>query len=184
MRALSPKELDDLSEQVRRNLSTIEEFNRAKVVACYVAKADEVRTEEILRSAIRKGIKVLVPLTDSGGGRLFFSELRDYDSELAPGTFGVMEPKPEFLRPVPLEGAEVALVPLVAWDERGYRLGHGKGYYDRALVPLTKTATIGLALEAQRVERIPERPSDVPLQSIVTERRVLRFGRTRRPAPS
>ncbi len=181
MRALDPRKLDDLSEQVRERLSTVEEFKRARIMACYVSKSDEVGTEEILRSAIRGGVKVLVPLTDAANGKLIFSELRDYDSELFPGVFGIMEPKSEYLRPVPLEDADLALVPIVAWDERGYRIGHGKGYFDKALAGLSKTETIGLALEAQRVDRVPERPYDVPLQLITTERRVLRFDRPQRP---
>lgn len=165
-----------LSSRVERLLFGLEDFRNARVVASYVAKRDEVQTESILRRELSGGVKVLVPLTSSREGRLVFSELRDF-SELAPGGFGILEPRPECIRPSPLTSAQVVLVPLVAWDERGYRIGHGKGYFDKALAPLARSASVGLAFEAQRVERVPDRSYDVPLGTIVTERRVLRFGR-------
>jgi 5-formyltetrahydrofolate cyclo-ligase len=173
VRSLGPEELRSLSERVKRNLLTVKEFQNSKVIACYVAKSDEVQTESILRAALKQKVRVLVPLTDTKNRRLIFSELHDF-SELAQGTFGILEPKPEFLRPAPLEEADVVLVPLVAWDERGFRIGHGKGYFDGALAPLKRPAMIGLAFEIQRVDMVPERPYDISLQIIVTESRVLR----------
>jgi 5-formyltetrahydrofolate cyclo-ligase len=105
---------------------------------------------------------------------LIFSELRDL-SELKHVHFGILEPEPQFLRPMPLSEADLILVPLVAWDERGYRLGHGKGFFDIALATVPEKLTIGLAFEAQRVDQLPIEPHDVPVKMIVTEKRVLRF---------
>jgi len=65
----------------------------------------------------------------------------------------------------------------VAWDEKGRRLGYGAGYFDRALAGASRTTKVGLALESQRLARIPESKHDVPLDVIVTERRVVRPAR-------
>jgi 5-formyltetrahydrofolate cyclo-ligase len=65
---------------------------------------------------------------------------------------------------------------VVAWDDTGQRLGYGKGYFDRELRSIGRAASAGLAFESQRRDRLPATPSDVPLDIIVTERRVLRFG--------
>ena len=123
----------ELSEAVMGNVITSTEFTRSAVIASYVAKSDEVRTEGIIRHSLKVGKRVLVPLTSPSSSTLVFSELHDYDNELAPGSFGVLEPKEEYIRPVPLEEANLVLVPLVAWDYRGHRLGYGKGYFDSAL---------------------------------------------------
>lgn len=144
-----------------------------------MARKDEVQTRSIILEALERGAKVLVPITPRGGGGLVFSELKSF-SELAVGAFGILEPKPGFVRPAPLSGAEAVLVPLVAWDERGFRIGHGRGYFDKALAHLVGPVTIGLAFEAQRVARVPDQPYDVPLMMMVTERRVLEFEGSRR----
>ncbi len=73
--------------------------------------------------------------------------------------------------------ADIVLVPLVAWDADGHRLGYGKGYFDKALAANTSPTTIGLAFEAQRSEMIPQSPTDVALEIVVTEEQVLRVRR-------
>lgn len=73
------------------------------------------------------GKRVIVPITDRANKRLAFSELKDLEQELEKGNYGIQEPKPIFRRPVPLEEADVTLVPGVAWDIQGYRIGYGAG---------------------------------------------------------
>lgn len=173
MSSLSSRTVSHLSEDVRRKVESLEQFKQAEVIACYVAKRDEVQTEKIIRHALKDGKRVIVPITVPYERTLIFSELLNL-SELAPGHYSVLEPRPEFVRPVRLEEADVIIVPIVAWDERGYRIGHGVGYFDAALAPITKP-TIGLAFESQRVERIPEETHDVMLKMIVTECRIIRM---------
>ncbi len=169
--------LAELSKSVEENVLSSPEYQEAQTVACYVSKEEEVSTEGILRRSLATGKRVLVPTIRPSTPDLVFSELRDYDAELAPGTFGVLEPTAGHLRPAPLGNAGLVLVPLVAWDERGHRLGYGKGYFDRALARLTMdTSTMGLGLEAQRVPEIPAEKEDVALMAIATERRIFRVG--------
>jgi len=177
-KALARQELAELSEAVMMNVVSSNEYRAAKVIAAYVAKSHEVATEGIIRHSLKAGKRVLVPVSHPEETSLVFSELRDYDGELARGHFGVREPSAEHLRPVLLDEAELVLVPLVAWDERGYRLGYGKGYFDSALARVSKPmTTMGLGLESQMLPRIPEEKHDVPLTAIATEKRVLRFKR-------
>ena len=77
-----------------------------------------------------------------------------------------------------LSETDLVLVPLVAWDDRGHRIGYGRGYFDRALAMRGPSLAIGLALESQHVPTIPEVPSDVSMDMVVTEKRVLRFARS------
>jgi len=174
-RGIPTARLLQLSEAVMGNVITSMEFERSATVASYVAKNDEVRTEGIIKSSMARGKRVIVPVTSSSGRTLIFSELYDYDKELAPARFGVLEPKKEYLRPIPLEKADLILVPLVAWDYNGHRLGYGKGYFDSVLARVGMSKfTMGLALECQRTPRIPSEPHDVRLMAVATEMRIVR----------
>lgn len=184
-RSIRAIELESLSETIEARLRVLTEYANARTVATYVARPDEVQTASIIRHSLAAGRRILVPKTDQVGMRLIFSELRDFDRELAPGQTGILEPRPEFLRRVDLAEAELVLVPVVGWDERGYRLGYGAGYFDRALAELEHhILTIGLGLEAQRFDELPVESHDVPLEMIVTEERVVRTGEGKSSSPN
>ena len=79
---------------------------------------------------------------------------------------------------MPLESAQLAMIPLIAWDERGYRLGYGRGFFDNTLNSLKRrVAAVGLGLESQRLDEIPQTPNDSRLDIIVTETRTIRVAR-------
>jgi 5-formyltetrahydrofolate cyclo-ligase len=173
-RSIDPQELAMLSSRVGANLLTVKEYNSATLVISYCAMDDEVQTRPIIERALADGKRVAVIVTDVPSKTLSFSEIKSFEDDLAPGTFGIREPKPGQIRPVTIAQADIVLVPLVAWDEKGHRLGYGAGYFDRALAVATRITKVGLALESQRLPQIPESRHDVPLDIIVTERRVLR----------
>jgi 5-formyltetrahydrofolate cyclo-ligase len=150
------------------------EYVDAKVIASYAAKRDEVQTAKIMLSALSSGKRLLVPRTDPGSMRLHFCEVNSLD-QLAPGYMGILEP-PLSAKAVQLRESQLVIVPVVAWDGLGQRIGYGKGYFDRELRARGRATSAGLAFEAQRRNLLPTTPSDVPLDIIVTERRVLRFG--------
>lgn len=173
-RSIDPEDLAALSSRVAAHLLSLKEYKRATLVISYCAKDDEVQTRPIIERALADGKRVAVIVTNVPTKTLSFSEIKSFEDDLAPGAFGILEPKPEKMRPVPFAEADIVLVPLVAWDERGHRLGYGAGYFDRALSGARGIAKVGLALESQRLPRIPESRHDVPLDIIVTERRVVR----------
>ncbi len=155
------------------NLVTLEEYRRSRLLISYCAKSDEVQTRPIIERALAEGKRVAVIATQVDSKTLSFSEIRSFEDDLAPGAFGILEPKAGHGHPVSISQADLVLVPLVAWDEMGHRLGYGAGYFDRALQG-TRIAKVGLALESQRVPHIPESRFDVPLDVIVTDSRVIR----------
>lgn len=173
-RSLSAEQVESLSARIQNSLMALPEFLEAGAVASYAAKGDEVQTQKIMRSALSSGKRLLVPRTDPSSLSLRFCEVRSLD-QLAPGYFGILEP-PLASRAVPLSESQLVIVPVVAWDDAGQRVGYGKGYFDRELRSRGRAAAAGLAFESQRRDRLPAAPSDVPLDIIVTERRVLRFG--------
>ena len=177
-RSLSSAEMRVLSEMVAERFIGLPEFVEAKVVATYVAKDDEVRTSKIVESATAAGKTLIVPRSDPSRGTLSFHAIRA-ESELSIGHFGVLEPSGG-TKDVRLDSADIAAVPVISWDERGHRLGYGKGFFDRALAANPRPLRVGLALEAQKAHSVPQSPADVPLDVVVTEARTLRFGRSRR----
>ena len=91
---------------------------------------------------------------------------------IVPGGFGTLVPQPEQPEIVPT----ILIVPLAAFDRRGYRIGYGKGHYDAKLTELGPVVSIGIAYAAQEIAAVPDEPHDRRLDWIVTEREVLRCG--------
>ncbi len=172
-RSLPKQNVHALSEEVKEKVVSLPAFARAKVVACYVSKDDEVQTMSIIQTALSKGKRVIVPRVDPASADLQFKEIRSL-AELSPGHFHIMEPAPHS-EELPISSADLVLVPVIAWDEEGHRVGYGKGYYDRALKSREGAVAVGLAFESQRFDAVPQGPTDASLDMVVTERRVLKL---------
>ena len=172
--SMPAEELDKLSSQIVARLLELPELGNARMVSTYLHKDSEVRTNEVVKWLLSNNKRVIVPITDRVNRRLIFSELKAPEKELERGAFGILEPKREFRRLVPLEQADLVLVPAVAWDMRGYRIGYGVGFYDRSINSLSKQVPkIGLSYEFQIVKSIPRTRYDRRVEKIVTERRVI-----------
>ncbi len=169
-------EVQQKSEDITDQVLLLHEFVRARGIACYVSKGTEVDTRVLIRRALDRGNQVLIPVVKKGDVDLFFSEIKDLGKELAPGTFDILEPKPEFVRPVSLDAIDILFVPGIAWDRNGYRLGWGRGYFDRVLKSLPPhVKSVGLAFNLQLINQIPRDQFDVAVDMVVTESRVLRI---------
>ena len=149
------------------------EFAVATRPLVYVSKGLEVDTHGLIRQLLAMGRKVYVPWFDAAKERYGASELRDFDLDLATGRFGILEPKPEAIRPATADQIDVALAPGLAFDETGNRLGRGMGYFDRLLQEI-RGAKIALAFEFQVVGEVPTEAHDLRMDFIVTETRVIK----------
>ncbi len=155
------------SEIIRRKLSRLAMFRNAKVVLCYVSLPYEVETWRLLSTMLEMGKRVIVPRVKRT--TLGLSELKNPTTDLAPGAFGVWEPTPSARRPVRPDELELVLVPGLAFDRQGHRLGHGQGYFDRFLSCLPDTIpTIGLCFDFQLLDRLPTRPHDQRVHTVLS----------------
>lgn len=171
----SISEVEQKSADIVEQVLLLHEYVRARGIACYVSKDSEVNTRRLIRNALDRDKRVLVPVVKAGDIDLFFSEVKDLGKELAPGTFGILEPKQEFVRPVDLDAVDLIFVPGIVWDRDGYRLGWGRGYFDRVLTKLPEhVRSAGLAFNMQLINRVPRDQFDVPVDMVVTESRVIR----------
>ena len=157
------------NEAIWRKVHRLTAFRRAATVCCYVALPYEVQTRRMIEEMLKIGKRVVVPVTRRHSKRLWLSEVRDPDRDLAPGAFGVPEPVPTARRPVPARELDLVFVPGLAFDRRGHRLGHGHGYFDRFLARLPKaTPTVGLAFRFQLLARLPVSNRDYAVQTVLT----------------
>jgi len=162
------------SRRIKQKLFTLPEFVRAKTILFYVSTKDEVETKNMIKEALNLGKRVVVPISDVKNKKLILSELKNLD-ELEPGAFNILEPKKQFFRPVSPEDIDLVIVPGVAFDERGNRIGYGMGFYDRFLRSLKKRVpVVGLAYDFQIVDNIPVDDKDVTVDKAVSEERVIK----------
>jgi len=161
------------SYKIQERLFRLPEFVRAKTILFYVATRDEVKTESMIKKALEYGKRVVVPISNVKERTLNLSEIKDFD-ELEPGAFNIPEPKKQFLRPVSSEEIDLVIVPGVAFDEKGNRIGYGMGFYDRFLRNVKKhILVIGLAYEFQIIKKIPVDDKDVTVHKVVSEKEIL-----------
>ncbi len=171
---LSLKERLERSGQICDNLMNLAEFQQARVVHFFLTTKSEVMTEEAIRRAQSLGKEVVVPVIDKGERRICLSKLEDYDQELTMMPHGIPEPKPEYNRCVPLSYVDLMILPGVAFDIQGHRLGYGAGYYDRMFRDeVERPLLVALAFEVQIVDDIPVGDHDVRVDKIITEKRIV-----------
>jgi len=145
-------------------------------VAVYHTHGREADLTAVIALARRLRCVLYLPaITDRRSSRMDFVRV-DADTPLRLNSFGILEPARETAKRIPVRELDLILMPLVAVDERGWRLGSGVGFYDRRLHHLQagrrwrRPKLIGIAYEFQRVPRLDAQPWDVPLDAVVTER--------------
>lgn len=169
------KEREKKSTSIQTRLFALPEFVSAKTLACYVSFKSEVLTETMIRQSLFLGKNVVVPITDLANKRLRLSRILDFPDDLAPGTWGILEPKPDRVKLIDLEEIDLVITPGVVFDESGCRIGYGGGFYDGLLKSLQKEkVSVALAFELQMVEEVPVDDRDEPVDIIVTEDRAIR----------
>lgn len=164
-------ELDDRliwDEAITERVLALPAFPEGPVSA-YWPMRSEADPRPILEALHERGLPLCLPaIVDR---RMLFRRWAPYEP-IVPGGFGTLVPAPG----QPELNPAILLVPLAAFDRRGYRIGYGKGYYDRALSELGPTLSIGLGYAAQEIDAVPDEQHDQRLDWIVTEREVLRCG--------
>jgi len=159
----------DKSSKIAKKLFLLKEYVQAKTVLFYLSLDGEVDTVRMIKKSIEQGKRVAVPVIRKETRELVPSLLKDYDAELARGPYGTRHPKEEYIRPIPLEALDLVVVPGLAFDKAGNRLGRGLGYYDRFLCRLPKDIpTVGLAFDFQVVSDFPPlEPHDCPVTKVL-----------------
>lgn len=172
--SLSEGEIWKKSGAIGDRLEQLPFYREARVIMFFTSFRSEVNTSGMIKGNLARGRRVLVPKAVHKGRELIPSELLDYERDLAPGYFGIPEPQPGTLRPVEPRAIDLLIVPGVAFDLQGNRLGYGGGFYDRFFERLRPgVPLVALAFELQLVEEVPVEPWDRRMDWLVTEKRAI-----------
>jgi len=184
-RAVSAEAARTAGREAAARAVALPEFARAEAVALYAALPDELPTRPLFEAARGAGKTVLLPRLEAGGSLVFAAVERWED--LRPGRYGVLEPPPAGVRDWPgragspeagsPEAGSLVVVPGLAFDREGRRLGRGGGHYDRALRAAPEVLRMGLAYAFQLVDSVPHGAGDERMDVVVSEREVCRTGR-------
>lgn len=150
-----------------RQLRALSAYRRASHVALYWPADGEPDVRDLAGHARLHGKKLYLPIVGHGGTMRF--GLWPPAAKLRRNRYGIPEPVGS-RRSVTATGLDLLVMPLVAFDERGNRLGMGGGYYDRALAGRRRPVLAGVAFAFQQAAGIPAQPWDIPLDIVVTER--------------
>ena len=168
---LSSQEVEEKSQAIKALLAKLPEYRTGQNISFYVSRENEVKTHEMIRDCLNEGKTVSVPVIE--GKYIQLSELKDFN-DLKPGAFNILEPgKKRVINPAELD---VIIVPGLAFDLQGNRIGFGRGYYDRLLRETSEqTLRVGLTFESQITDHLPCTDLDEPVNVIVTEKRIIRL---------
>ena len=176
LRRLHQPDGERLSRLIFERLVLLPRYSSARTVLSYVSFRSEVSTHAFIARIWADGKRVVVPYCRAGRLELFC--LHGF-GDLAPGTLGILEPTPELRgqdhRRANVQELDLLVIPGLAFDRQGGRLGYGKGYFDRLLSGARPDALLAaVAFESQLFDSVPIQPHDVRVDAVITESNIYR----------
>ena len=174
LKNLSDKELLKKTKQVEDNLFEFANFLEAKIVLLYVNNKTEVTSRNIIKKCFDFNKIVILPAFDIKTYKMKLMKIDDLDNDLITGPRGMLEPDINRCKIVSVDCIDLAIIPGVAFDEKGGRIGTGEGYYDRFIPKLSVTTRkVALALECQIIQQVPVESHDKHVDIIITDERII-----------
>jgi 5-formyltetrahydrofolate cyclo-ligase len=170
---LTSIERQEKSLLIANRLLNQDEFKTAKTCLLYASFRSEVVTDHLVPLILKKEKRLAFPIIDQKSKRLLLCEIKNGMEDLIPSTYGIKEPKLEKGRLLSVDEIDLFLIPGVAFDLSGTRLGFGGGYYDRLLTKAQKKPILALAYEIQITSSLPCGAFDIKMKKIITENRVI-----------
>ena len=158
------------SRKIIYQLKNLEVFQKSKTILFYVSYDGEVFTHELIKESLNTK-NVVVPKSITNNNTLLLSKLESWE-DLKLGLYDILEPRDDKIQEFDAKFLDLIIVPGVAFDLNGNRIGHGKGYYDRLLKYINKP-TVSLAFEFQIMENIEVEKFDKKIDAIITEDRII-----------
>lgn len=168
--SLSVQKAEALSALAVEKVLSMKDVASAQTIGAYISFGREVDTRALIDGLLGSGKKVFVPVVSRH--ELSFVAFTSF-SEMEPNKLGFMEPRVKGA--VDPAGIEIFIIPGIAFDRQGNRLGWGKGFYDRFFGKNPGGFKVGLAYDFQLLDKIPAESFDVKMDVVVTEKEILRF---------
>jgi len=176
------KLLTDMSDDVRNEktqaiedrLFEFANFLEANIALLYMNTENEVATRNIIKRTIEHNKIVVLPVFDMEKHRMGLMKVENLENQLKRGPRGVHEPNTAKSKKVPIDCIDIAIVPGIAFDEKGARIGTGMGFYDRLIpnLPIT-TRKVALSFEDQLIQQVPMEHHDKHVDIIITDKRII-----------
>jgi 5-formyltetrahydrofolate cyclo-ligase len=174
LRELAQRERSRKTRAIETRLFDFANFLEAKIILFYLNNAVEVPTRQIIEQSFALNKIVVLPAFNPDKFSIRLYKVDDLDRDLRAGPRGIDEPDPNICKLVPVDRVELALIPGIAFDEKGGRIGSGEGYYDRLIPHLAVTTRkVSLAFEDQLIAQIPLESHDKYVDIIITDSRIV-----------
>jgi len=171
---LSAQEIAEKTKAIENRLFDFANFLESKISLLYVNNEHEVLTGNILKRAYIYNKIVVLPVYNTENFEMELKKVDNLKKDLHAGPRNILQPDESRCKVVPIDKIDIAIIPAVALDEKGGRIGSGKGYYDRLIPRLAiTTRKVALAFEAQIIPQAPIESHDKHVDIIITENRVI-----------
>lgn len=169
------EEVRKLSDEIMSKLTRLPIYRESQTIMLYLDFNNEVISYNIIKECLEMGKRVLVPFCVKSDMRIVPTEIKDLNLSLREHNMGYMEPREEYVRPVSKDEIDLIVLPGIAFDKKGYRIGFGAGYYDRFLGSLNfKVPTVGVAYNYQVLDTfLVVEPHDMPVDYVITEKTII-----------
>lgn len=162
------------SDIIKDKLLEMDCIKNASTIMLYLDFNNEVITDNLIKELISLDKIVASPITIIKEKKLIPCQIKDFENGIQYGAYNIREPKPNCSPEINIKDIDVVIVPAVAYDINGFRLGYGGGFYDRFLENIREDAvTIGIAFDLQIFNEVPKEPHDAQLDYIITESRII-----------
>jgi len=171
---LAEEEVAEKATKIEDRLHGFANFLESNIVLLYVNGEYEVPTGRIIKNSFGFDKIIVIPGFDAETHEMKLMKIDHPDRNMVMGSRNILEPDANRCRRVPLESIDIAIIPGIAFDEKGGRIGTGQGYYDRLIPKLSiTTRKVGLAFEEQMVPQVPIESHDRHVDIIITEKRII-----------
>lgn len=171
---ISEKELLKRTQKIENNLFELANFLESSIALLYAGKEGEVSTVRILERCFELNKIIVLPAFNNEKHDMKLLKVDNLEMDLVPGKRDVLEPDLNRCKVVPIESIDIAIIPGLAFDEKGGRIGTGEGYYDRFIPKLSNTTRkVALALDEQIIPQVPVESHDKHVDIIVTDERII-----------
>lgn len=177
---LSDAQRENAATALTTRLDELVDSLGARSISCFLSTTTEPGTREFVRAAVRRGIRVLLPVTRSDG-LLDWVVATDDDDDIAEGLFGLPEPTGEVLGPIAVNDVDLMLIPAAAVDRSGMRMGWGRGYFDKTIGSMQKCPPVyAVIYDSEVLDFLPREVHDQPVTGVVTPTQTLLLSPPRR----
>lgn len=167
-KSVNPEIIQTLSKKTFNHILNSCYFEKSDSIFIFVGMGHEINTQLFIPE-ILKHKRVFVPYTPAKAPEMLMTEIYSLD-ELEPGSMGILNLKKELVKERLRDKVDLVLAPSLLFDDEGYRLGYGGGYYDRFLAKKCHKHVIGLGLNHQRVPKVPRESFDIPMEGFIGDK--------------